>query len=192
MASKWYQQLQKSTGEQRGLRKLKLSEATFSNTYQNELAVSDALYDLDVLATMGKNIPVRARLVQIEKHGGSYSVKLYTLKDSIPLSQSMPILESMGLYVLVGRPYRITLGRTIFWIHHFTLDRGESICDVDSENIPRYFSELFESVWHQRSENDAFNHLLFNACIEARNIQIIRAYVVYMNQIRVWRYCALN
>ncbi len=185
MASKWYQQLQKGISERQTLRKLKVSEITFSNTYQNELAVSDALYDLDVLATMDKHNPMRARLVQIEKHGGSYSVKLYTPKDSIPLSQSMPILESMGLYVLVGRPYRITLGRTIFWIHHFTLDRAERICEVDCEKIPRYFSELFESVWHQKSENDAFNQLLFSACIKARNIQIIRAYVVYMNQIRL-------
>ncbi|MFV2031274.1 MAG: NAD-glutamate dehydrogenase domain-containing protein, partial [Gammaproteobacteria bacterium] len=95
-----------------------------------------------------------------------------------------PIFESMGLQVLIGRPYRITLGRTIFWIHHFTLDQAESICDLDLDKIPRYFSGLFESVWHQRSENDAFNRLLFSACIKAKNIQIIRAYVVYMNQIR--------
>ncbi len=183
MASTWYQQLQKGIGERRKLQKLRISDITFSNTYQNELAVSDALYDLDVLTTMKKNT-VRARLMQIEKHGGSYSVKLYTLKDSIPLSQSMPILESMGLNVLVGRPYRITLGRRIFWMHHFTLDRADSICEVDCEKIPRYFSELFESVWHQRCEKDAFNHLLFSACIKARNIQIIRAYVIYLHQIR--------
>jgi len=184
MASKWYQQLQKDIGKQPAIAKLKVSDATFSNTYQNELAVSDALYDLDVLSTMGKDKPVRARLVQIEKHGKNYSVKLYTLKDSIPLSQSMPILESMGLNVLVGRPYRITLGRTIFWIHHFTLDRAESICDIDREKVPRYFSELFESIWNQKSENDAFNNLLFSACIKSRNIQILRAYTAYLQQIR--------
>ena len=112
--------------------------------------------------------------MQIEKHKGDYSVKLYTLKVSIPLSQSMPIFESMGLHVLVGRPYKITLGSTIYWIHHFTLDRADSICSLDSEKIPRYFSGLFESIWNQESENDAFNHLLFSACIKAVNIQIAR------------------
>ncbi|MFV2031172.1 MAG: hypothetical protein ACC663_01645, partial [Gammaproteobacteria bacterium] len=120
MASKWYQQLQTKIGKQQGLQKLKVGEDTFSNTYQNELAVSDAFYDLDILTTMNKNNPVRARLVQVEKHQKNYSVKLYTLKDSIPLSQSMPIFESMGLQVLIGRPYRISFGHTISYLHLFS------------------------------------------------------------------------
>ena len=184
MASKWYQQLQKDIEKQPELLKLKPGEETFSDNYQTDLAVSDALYDLDVLSTMDESKSVQARLVQIEKHGQDYSVKLYTLKDPIPLSQSMPILESMGLHVLMGRPYKITLGHTIFWIHHFTLDHAESICDIGREKVPRYFSELFENVWNRKSENDAFNHLLFSACIKSRNIQILRAYTAYLQQIR--------
>ena len=58
------------------------------------------------------------------------------------------------------------------------------MCNVDPEKIPRYFSELFESIWRQRSENDAFNHLLFSACIKSENIQILRAYTAYLQQIR--------
>ncbi len=96
----------------------------------------------------------------------------------------MPVFESMGLEVLIGRPYRIRLGNRNYWINHFTLERGASLCDVDPDNIPQYFSELFESIWRQRSENDDFNHLLFSACIKAENIQILRAYAAYLQQIR--------
>jgi glutamate dehydrogenase len=96
----------------------------------------------------------------------------------------MPVFESMGLEVLIGRPYRIRLGSRNYWINHFTLGNGETICNVDIEKIPRYFSQLFESIWCQRSENDAFNHLLFSACIKAENIQILRAYTAYLQQIR--------
>ena len=182
--NKWYGQLFKAIGEIPELGKLKLGEDTFSENYQGDFSVEDAVPDLEVLATISQRNRVQARLVKISRDPKNYSVKLFSLKDSIPLSQSMPIIESMGLEVLIGRPYRIRLGNRNYWINHFTLEHGSSICDVDPENIPRYFSELFESIWERRSENDAFNHLLFSACITADNIQILRAYTAYLQQIR--------
>lgn len=164
--------------------KLKVSEDTFSSNYQEDFAVSDALLDLIALATVNKDDRVQARMVKIARAPKECSIKLYTLKDAIPLSSSMPILESMGLNVLIGRPYRIKLGSKLFWIHHFTLGDSENICDLDVEKVPLYFSELFASIWSQSSENDAFNHLLFSACMKARNIQILRAYTAYLQQIR--------
>ncbi len=184
MKTKWYQQLEKKLSEDSAIQKVYASDETFSVNYQEDFSVSDALYDLQVLAAVNDKNRVQARLVTVTREGEKYSIKLYTLTDSIPLSQSMPIFESMNLQVLIGRPYRIRLARKQYWIHHFTLDGGESICDINPDKIPRYFSNLFESVWNQRSEKDDFNHLLFSACIKARNIQILRAYVVYMNQIR--------
>ncbi len=182
--NRWYQQLFKRIGEHDGLAKLKVSEATFSENYQGDFSVADAIPDLEVLATIGPRNRAQARLVKISRDPKNYSIKLYTLKDTIPLSQSMPVFESMGLQVLIGRPYRIKLGNRNYWINHFTLERGDDICDVDADRIPRFFSELFESIWRQQSENDAFNNLLFSACIKARNIQILRAYTAYLQQVR--------
>ena len=182
--NKWYGQLFKQISANPDLGKLKVSEETFSENYQGDFSVADAIPDLEVLATINTRNRVQARLVKISRDPKNYSIKLFTLKDSIPLSQSMPILESMGLEVLIGRPYRIRLGNRNYWINHFTLEHGKNICDVDPQNIPPYFSELFESIWLRRSENDAFNHLLFSACIKAENIQILRAYTAYLQQIR--------
>jgi glutamate dehydrogenase len=165
--NRWYTQLFKQIKANPDLAKLKLSEETFSENYQGDFAVSDAIPDLEVLATINQKNRAQARLVKISRDPKNYSIKLYTLKDSIPLSQSMPVFESRN-----------------YWINHFTLGNGETICNVDIEKIPRYFSQLFESIWCQRSENDAFNHLLFSACIKAENIQILRAYTAYLQQIR--------
>ena len=66
----------------------------------------------------------------------------------------------------------------------FTLGDSENICDIDIDKVPVYFSDLFASIWNQSSENDSFNNLLFSACIKARNIQILRAYTAYLQQIR--------
>jgi len=182
--NRWYQQLFKQIEANPDLTKLKLNEETFSENYQGDFSVSDAIPDLEVLATINTRNRAQSRLVKISRDPKNYSIKLFTLKDSIPLSQSMPIFESMGLEVLIGRPYRIKIGNRNYWINHFTLGNGDRICDVDEEKIPHYFSELFESIWHQRSENDDFNHLLFSACIKAENIQILRAYTAYLQQVR--------
>ena len=182
--NKWYGQLFRKIGAIPELGKLKVSEDSFSENYQGDFSVADAIPDLEVLATINQRNRAQARLVKISRDPKHYSIKLYTLKDSIPLSQSMPIFESMGLEVLIGRPYRIKLGNRNYWINHFTLEHGNNVCNVDPENIPRYFSELFESIWRGRSENDDFNHLLFSACVKADNIQILRAYTAYLQQIR--------
>ncbi len=182
--NKWYRQLFKNIDAIPELKKMKVSEITFSENYQEDFSVEDAIPDLEVLATIGLKNRAQARLVKISRDSKNYSIKLFTLKDTIPLSQSMPMFESMGLQILIGRPYRIKLGNRNYWINHFTLERGDDICDVDPAKVPGYFSELFESIWRQRSENDDFNHLLFSACIPADNIQILRAYTAYLQQIR--------
>ena len=184
MDNQWYNRLQSGISGLPLLADLKVSEDTFSNNYQVDLAASDALYDLSILANVTTSNPVQAQLVKIEKSPDQYSIKIYTIEDAIHLSSSMPIFESMGLNVLISRPYKITLGSKIYWIQHFTLGEGDNLCGVNIEKIPRYFSELFENIWHKRSENDAFNELLFSACIKADNIQILRAYTAYLQQIR--------
>jgi glutamate dehydrogenase len=182
--NQWYKELQSGISTQPLLKTLEVSEGTFSHNYQVDLAASDALYDLSILADVTESNPVQAQLVKIEKHSDQYSIKIYTMGNSINLSDSMPIFESMGLKVLISRPYKITLGDRIFWVQHFTLGEAENLCDIDVDKIPRYFTELFESIWHNKSENDAFNELLFSACIKARNIEILRAYTAYLQQIR--------
>ncbi len=182
--NKWYTQLFKRIGKNPELEKIKVSEESFSENYQGDFSVDDAETDLEVLASVSNSNPARARLVKISRDPKNYSIKLYTLKDSIPLSQSMPIFESMGLLVLIGRPYRIKLGSRTYWINHFTLERGDDICDVDLERVPVYFSELFESIWRQQSENDLFNQLLFSACLRTHEIQMLRAYTAYLQQMR--------
>ncbi len=183
MSSKWFTQLQKDIPALE-LPKLKVAEDTFSPNYQEDFSVADALTDLAALATVNRSNRIQAKLLKISRLPNEYSIKLYTMKDTIPLAHSMPILESMGLNVLIGRPYRIRLNKRLYWIHHFTLGNGNSICDIDIDKVPVFFSELFISIWNQQSENDDFNHLLFSACIKARNIQILRAYAAYLQQIR--------
>ena len=182
--NKWYRQLFKLIDADSKLPNLKVSEASFSENYQGDFSVDDAMSDLEVLATINSRNRAQARLVKISRDPKNYSIKLFSLKDSIPLSESMPMLESMGLEVLIGRPYRIKIGNRTYWIVHFTLEGGDNLCSIDPSRVPGYFQELFESIWRQQSENDSFNRLLFGACVKTQNIQVLRAYTAYLQQIR--------
>jgi len=91
--NKWYKQLFKQIAADKDLPDVKVSEASFSENYQGDFAVDDAMVDLEVLATINSHNSAQARLVKIARDPKNYSIKIYSLKDSIPLSQSMPMLE---------------------------------------------------------------------------------------------------
>ena len=65
--NKWYRQLFKDIKANPELQKLKLSEATFSENYQGDFSVEDAIPDLEVLATIGIRNRAQARLVKISR-----------------------------------------------------------------------------------------------------------------------------
>ncbi|MCK5664624.1 MAG: NAD-glutamate dehydrogenase, partial [Thiotrichaceae bacterium] len=95
----------------------------------------------------------------------------------------MSILESMGLEVLLEKPYQLKVDGHYVWLHHFTLQRCHELCAYDHGKMPRYFRELFISVWNKETENDAYNQLLFSTCLKKNNISILRAYTAYLNQV---------
>ncbi len=112
-----------------------------------------------------------------------FYIKLYALDKAVTLSQSMSILESMGLEVLLEKPYQLSLGGHEVWLHHFTLRRSSDLCLFDQNKIPAYFEKLFLSVWHKKTENNAFNQLLFSTGLKQHNIFILRAYTAFLHQI---------
>ena len=60
------------------LSKLKVSEDTFSENYQGDFSVADAIPDLEVLATINQRNRAQARLVKISRDPRNYSIKLFT------------------------------------------------------------------------------------------------------------------
>lgn len=154
----------------------------FPRNYRDDFSVLDAFDDFVKVERLFKQQSLQVRLID-NPSTNQFSIKLYSLDNAVTLSQSMSILESMGLQVLMERPYLLLVDGRSVWLHHFTLQRCHAACEFDRNKVPRYFEQLFTSVWYKETENDAFNQLLFSTCLKAHNIAILRAYTAYLHQI---------
>ncbi len=155
----------------------------FPRSYRDDFDVEEALLDLRKLIRAEQEGCLQVRLTPAPGER-AFAIKLYALCDAVTLSQSMSILESMGLEVLMEKPYRLNLNGKILWLHHFSLGNFRDPCVGDSADLPGYFEQLYRDVWLGRSENDAFNSLLFSTCLPEADINLLRAYSAYLHQIQ--------
>ena len=154
----------------------------FPRNYRDDFKVIDAFEDFIKIRQLIKLQTIQVKLTE-NPQSNKFYIKLYSLDQAVTLSQSMSILDSMGLTVLIEKPYQLKSADHTVWLHHFTLERCHELCAYDHGKMPRYFRELFISVWSKETENDAFNQLLFSTCLKKKNITILRAYTSYLHQI---------
>ncbi|PKO56522.1 MAG: NAD-glutamate dehydrogenase, partial [Betaproteobacteria bacterium HGW-Betaproteobacteria-21] len=132
---------------------------------------------LDDACALGMNL-----YVPLEAQAGRLNLKLYHLGSPVALSQSLPMLEHMGVRVVDERPSEIVRqdGSRI-WIHDF----GLSFADAEGLNIHTVrplFQDAFLRVWRGEVENDDFNRLTLLASMGWREVSMLRAYAKHMRQ----------
>ncbi len=113
---------------------------------------------------------------------GRLGFKLYRSGAPIALSDSLPMLERMGVRVLSERGYQLTPeGGGPLWVHDFSLQLSGAD-DIDAEAIAPLFEESFARVFEGAVENDDFNRLVLRAGLSADEIVVLRAYAKVMRQ----------
>ena len=183
MNNKWQDKLQRLI-EQRKELDISVENVNLPQNFCDDFSAEEAIEDLSLFHSLNENSPVQIRLLEHTDNEHQFAIKLYVLNDAMALSYSMPILESMGLMVFMQQPYQIKVDGQQYWLHYFTLHGSQHICDIDRVKIPQFFNDLFIDIYNKQAEKDAFNQLLFNACLKGKNIQILRAYTAYLQQIR--------
>lgn len=162
----------------------------FSNTYQQDFPIDQAISDILTLdhipatgiqATLGR---MTRRSADIDNNKQA-SFKLYSRQSYIILSDILPILEHMGVRIHSGRPYRIekTSGEQ-FRILDFDISRLDGT-EFDLGENAKHFERTFIQCWTGGIENDGFNRLTLLAGLDWRQISMIRAYYRYLKQIRL-------
>src|SRR6185312_93559 len=99
-----------------------------------------------------------------------------------PLSDMLPIVESMGLKALVEHGFELApAGEPSVWVHVLILRRAENET-LDLNDVKQPFEEAFVAVWSGLAENDGFNRLVFELGIGWREAALIRALARYRQQ----------
>ncbi|MES3001845.1 MAG: NAD-glutamate dehydrogenase domain-containing protein [Pseudomonadota bacterium] len=97
------------------------------------------------------------------------------------LSDSLPMLEHMGVRVIGETSYRIGDDEAIS-LHDFELQAPVEV-EADVETSARLFEDAFARVLHGDVESDDFNRLVLLAGLTAEEVVVLRAYAKYLKQI---------
>ncbi len=102
------------------------------------------------------------------------------------LSDTLPVLEKLGLIVVSENPYELTFSdaRGTMFIHDFEV-RTRNSDPLNFAEVREPFKEAFSRVWRGEMESDGFNGLVLAAGLSWREVVIIRAYSKFLRQARI-------
>ncbi|QLC26005.1 NAD-glutamate dehydrogenase [Parasphingopyxis algicola] len=153
----------------------------FPNGYRSEYGAEEAAKD--ILRLRGLTEYQRGvRLYRLEGDTGSQlRLKLYRLGASIPLSDTVPVLENFGFRVLEEIPTPLDGGR-LGYIHDFLLEIDD-VPDLDGLIERAGIKEgALSAVLEGRAENDEFNQLIVSVGLNPRDVTLLRAWFRYLRQ----------
>jgi len=172
-------------GEARGNALLRQFGAAFPAAYREEFAARSAVPDIEMMARLNDANPLGMSLYRpLEAAPATLRFKLFHRGGPVTLSDSLPMLERMGLRVLEERPYRIAPdGSPPTWIHDLGLLSSVADAEVEIDALHGVFEDAFAHVFRGDVENDDFNRLVVVARMPAEETTILRAYAKYLRQI---------
>lgn len=153
----------------------------FPNGYRGEYGPQEAARD--ILRLRGLSEYQRGvRLYRLKGDGGTQlRLKLYRLGASIPLSDTVPVLENFGFRVLEEIPTPLNGGR-LGYIHDFLLE-VDGVSDLDTLIERAGIKEgALSAVLEGRAENDEFNQLIVSVGLNPRDVTLLRAWFRYLRQ----------
>ena len=166
-------------GEERGLALSADYGRALPAGYIEKVSAEVAAEDVQQLALLDGDDDMRLRLYR--SSDGSLHFKSYRLRDYIPLSDALPMMENMGLRVISEHPYRVEAANGVACIQDFEVEAQR--VDLDAAAVATLFGEGFEHIWRGEAENDGFNRLILAANLGWRQVAMLRAYCKYLLQI---------
>ena len=155
----------------------------FAAGYRADHAPRAAVRDIELMESLtGPDALAMSLYVPLEAQPGRLRFKLVRGGELAPLSQSLPMLEHMGVQVLEERPYEVKRAdNTEAWIDDFGM-RVPGREEIDIEGLRGRFQETVARTWQGDNDNDEFNRLVLLAGLDWRGVAVLRAYARYMKQ----------
>ena len=116
----------------------------------------------------------------------AFRFKLFHLGGPVHLSDSLPMLENMGLRVEDEHPRELPgrEGGPGVWLHDFGLRQRPGPPPADLDAAGEAFKGCFARVWSGEAEDDGFNRLALSPGLDWREVAMLRAYAKYLRQVR--------
>ncbi|WP_037587886.1 NAD-glutamate dehydrogenase [Stenoxybacter acetivorans] len=177
-------------------------EHAFSAGYREHFSPAQALADIGAIEIAEKKIDAEKTGKTIangtlltarigtqaadypEADKAPYWLKLYFSDDCPSLSQTLPLIENLGLSVYAEMPYELNRRRGSIGLSHLDLALADGITDAYIR-LPETQSNvlnLLQAVRSGEAENDRFNALVLAAGITWRNSVLMRAIAKYLKQ----------
>jgi glutamate dehydrogenase len=156
----------------------------FSAAYRERFDAGEAYVDVGEIAKFvpGESVRVRA----FSKPGGapdSLACKIYARGEPLKLSDCLPVLENMGLFVDSEFTYALrATGGDMVHIHAIDM-RARDGRPIEYSAVESSFEEAFAAIWTGRAESDGFNRLILKLGISWREAALVRALARYRQQI---------
>ena len=172
-------------GEARGNELFRRFGGAFPAGYREEFTARAAVPDIEMMARLSEAQPLAMSLYRpLEAEPGTLRFKLFHLGAPVTLSDSLPMLEHMGLKVIDERPHRVSPpGEPAVWLHDFGMQTPLARRRRRDHALHAVFEDAFARIFRGEVENDDFNRLVVAARLPAAEIVVLRAYAKYMRQI---------
>jgi glutamate dehydrogenase len=167
-----------SAGEERGSQLYLRYRNAFPATYQDDFTSRSAVADIERMEQLSPTEELNLALYRpMTGPDGATRFKILRIGAPMSLSDILPLLENLGVWVLDERPYRVTpAGGAEIWIYDFGLK-------LPREEIDRSaFQDAFAQVWRGAVENDGLNRLVLLADLGWRDVVVLRALCKYLRQ----------
>ncbi len=186
----WGDELNQATlrrfGDKQRIAYLDKYEDAFSVSYQEDFSARSAAADMERMEKLGKDNPIVVFFYRrLREAKDTMHLKVYNLDQPISPSDSLPVIENMGLRIVATRPYVVKPNENEqVWIHDYELSPSSGL-EFDPEEHRSRFEEAFLQVWHGEAENDRFNSLVLTANLNWREVMVLRAYSKFLKQIGI-------
>lgn len=180
-----YNQLRQHAGEERGVRLYGYYQNAFPASYCADFNARLAVYDIEKLekslATSQLQLLITPASIADPCH---YRLRLY-YPTPIELSDSLPILDNMGVRIAEERPYTLHFpDNRLGWISEVGI-RIPAERTLDNDLLRQNFQEGVIATFSGYAENDSFNRLILFAGLTWRETMLVRAYVRYIKQLGI-------
>ncbi len=161
----------------------------FDAAYRDAFSPGEGLLDVAEIAELSGDRTVRMRTYKQAGDADDYvRAKVYSRGTPLALSESVPVLENMGLFVVFEVAYRVCPSQRprddaphTYWVHSFMM-RSQSGEPVDLVANGAAFEDAFAAIWTGRAANDGFNRLIFTAGTDWREADLLRGLSAYRRQ----------